>query len=217
MTEKVRAHLFEPFFTTKEVDKGTGLGLAQVHGIVRQHEGTIGVETELGQGTTFRIYLPVYADGGRASVADDDRASVTKIEAQKLSAPSQGQGKTLLLVDDNEDLRKAGQRILESLGYRVLTAANGREALAVYAAGDGVDLLITDVVMPEMGGKELMLELRRSDPSMKALAITGYPMKGTTEGLKEAGFLEVISKPFELETLARVTRRALSENTGRWI
>ena len=218
MTEEVRAHLFEPFFTTKDVDKGTGLGLAQVHGIVRQHEGSIGVETELGRGTTFFIYLPAYeADSDRAPVADSDRASVKESKAQESPALPQGQGETILLVEDNEDLRKAGQNILESLGYRVLTAANGREALTVYETGGSVDLVITDVVMPEMGGKELVQELRRSDPDLKVLAITGYVADEIVQELREVGFLDVISKPFAIETLARVIRRALSVSTGRWI
>jgi len=198
MTEEVQAHLFEPFFTTKEVDKRTGLGLAQVYGIVRQHEGYIDVETELGQGTTFRIYLPAYEE------------EVKETEAEEPPAPPQGQGETILLVEDNKGLREAGQSVLESLGYRVLAAANGREALAVYEAEGGADLVITDVVMPEMGGKELMRELTRSDPNLKALGITGYALEKVAEELREAGFLDVVHKPFDVKELARVIRRALA-------
>jgi signal transduction histidine kinase/ActR/RegA family two-component response regulator len=207
MTEEVRAHLFEPFFTTKEVGKGTGLGLAQVYGIVRQHDGYIGVETELGQGTTFRIYLPAYQE------------EMKEAKAEEPSVLPQGQGETLLLVEDNENLREAGQSILESLGYRVLTAANGREALAVYGMEGGADLVITDLVMPEMGGKELVRELRRSDPNVKALGITGYATMGVAEGLREVGFLDVVHKPFDVKELARVIRRALHKVGGqrpRW-
>jgi CheY-like chemotaxis protein len=197
MTEEVRAHLFEPFFTTKEVGKGTGLGLAQAYGIVRQHEGYIGVETQLGQGTTFRIYLPAYQE------------EMKEAKAEEPSILPQGQGETLLLVEDNENLREAGQSILELLGYRVLTAANGREALAVYGVEGGVDLVITDLVMPEMGGKELVRQLRRLDPNLKALGITGYVAMGVAEGLREVGFLDVVHKPFDVKALARVIRRAL--------
>ena len=209
MTEEVRAHLFEPFFTTKDVDKGTGLGLAQVYGIIGQHEGHISVETELGQGTTFCIYLPSYADS--------DRASEQQTKAEEPPALPQGQGETLLLVEDNQGLREAGQGILESLGYRVLTAMNGREAIAIYKMGDSIDLVITDLVMPEMGGKELAQELHRSDPNVKVLGITGYAVEGITEELKKAGFLDVIRKPFEVETLAHATHYALSAGVGRWI
>jgi CheY-like chemotaxis protein len=199
MTEKVRAHVFEPFFTTKEVGKGTGLGLAQVYGIVRQHEGHIRVESEPGRGTTFLIYLPALEE------------RVKEIEAEEPSPPPQGQGETLLLVEDNEYLREAGQSILESLGYRVLTATNGREALAVYEAEGGADLVITDMVMPEMGGKELVRELTRSDPNLKAVGLTGYAVEGVADELREAGFLDVIHKPFDVEKLARVVQRALHE------
>ncbi len=217
MTEEVRAHLFEPFFTTKDVDKGTGLGLAQVYGIVRQHEGYIGVETELGRGTTLRIYLPAYvADSDRAS-ADNDRASAEESQAEEPPALPQGRGETILLVEDNEGLRKVGRSILESLGYRVLTAANGREALAVYEGAASVDLVIADVMIPEMGGKELVRELKRSDPTIKVLGITGYVVEQVARELSDAGFLSVISKPFRVETLARVIHHALSASAGRWI
>ena len=136
MTEEVQAHLFEPFFTTKEVGKGTGLGLAQVYGIVRQHEGYIDVETKIGEGTTFRVYLP--ASGVEPEIVEQESPAVPR-----------GQGETILLVEDEENLREAAQEMLESQGYRVLTAANGREALEVYEAtrsGDQprrVDLVIT--------------------------------------------------------------------------
>jgi len=196
MTEEVRAHLFEPFFTTKEVGKGTGLGLAQVYGIVRQHDGYTGVESEVGKGTTFRIYLP--AAGVEAETV-----------GERVSATPRGRGETILLVEDDEQLREAGQDILESLGYRVLVAVNGREALQVYQAEEGIDLIITDIVMPEMGGKELVEELMRADANLKAIGVTGYTVDDVIAELGEAGFLEVIRKPFDIETLARVIRRAL--------
>jgi CheY-like chemotaxis protein len=203
MTEEAQAHLFEPFFTTKEVGQGTGLGLAQVYGIVRQHGGYIGVETELGRGTTFRIYLPAYEE------------ETEETEAEELPVPPQGQGETILLVEDNETLREAGRELLESLGYRVLTAANGRQALAAYEVEGGADLVITDVVMPEMGGEELVRELTRSDPHLKALGITGYAVEGVAEELRKAGFLDLIHKPFEVEKLAQMVRRALGTNSER--
>ena len=198
MTEEARQHIFEPFFTTKPVGEGTGLGLAQVYGIIRQHEGYIGVETEAGKGTTFRIYLP-------ASEAEEEAV------AEKVSAPLRGKGETILLVEDKGTLRAAGQSLLESLGYRVLTAANGREALEVYQAEGGTDLLITDVVMPEMGGKQLIQELRKVTPDLKSLAITGYAVEAVEGMLREAGFLDVVHKPFDVNTLARMVRRALDE------
>ncbi len=196
MTDKVRAHLFEPFFTTKEVGKGTGLGLAQVYGIVRQHEGYVGVETEVGKGTTFRIYLPA-------------TRTETDIVEKKVSAMPQGQGETILLVEDNEKLQEAEREILESLGYRVLVATNGREALEIYQIQGGADLVITDIVMPEMGGRELVQELGKTDPNLKAIGITGYAAEKVVVELGEMRFLDVIHKPFDIKTLARAIRSAL--------
>ena len=197
-------HIFEPFFTTKGRGEGTGLGLAQVDGIVAQHGGYIGVETEVGadcgqsRGTTFHIYLP-------ACKAQDI------IVEEETTAPPRGHGETILLVEDNEALRKAGQEILKSLGYRVLSVANGHEALEAYRAIKGIALVITDLVMPKMGGKELVRELRKTTAGVKALVISGYAMQEDLEELKEDGFLEIVHKPFEVEDLARVVRHALDE------
>jgi signal transduction histidine kinase len=203
MNQEVRAHLFEPFFTTKEIGAGTGLGLAQVYGIVRQHQGHIDVETAVGAGTTFRICLPV----GRRVAYASDRDTV---------AMPQGQGETILLVEDNGRLRQVGQNILKLLGYRALAAADGREALAVYKAQDEIDLVVTDILMPEMDGKALAQELQRIDPDVKVLGITGYTEAETSGGLRAAGFLDIIRKPFEIETLARAIHRALQAGVGRW-
>ncbi|MBU0704962.1 MAG: PAS domain S-box protein [Chloroflexi bacterium] len=199
MAEEVRSRIFEPFFTTKPVGEGTGLGLAQVYGIVRQHGGYIGVETEVGKGTTFHIYLPASAAG-------------EEIAEEQGTALPQGQGETILLVEDKKKLRKAGQEILESLGYRVLTGANGREALETYRSAGEVDLVIADLVMPEMGGKELMRALREMQPTLKGLAITGYIVEEEVQELKKVGFLDTVYKPFKMDTLARMVRRALDED-----
>jgi two-component system cell cycle sensor histidine kinase/response regulator CckA len=198
MTEEVRSHIFEPFFTTKG-PKGTGLGLAQVYGIVKQHEGHIGMDTELGRGTTFRVYLPAYDE--------------TKVEesSEGVSIAPEGKGETILLVEDEEKVREAGQWILESLGYRVLTASNGREGLEVYRATDRVDLVVTDMVMPDMGGKELIQELRRTEPGIKTLAITGYVMQEELQDLREGGVMEIVHKPLEASTLGKAIRRILDE------
>ena len=210
MTEEVRGHLFEPFFTTKEVGKGTGLGLAQVYGIVRQHEGYIDVETELGAGTTFSIYLPFYHEEESEEQVPED------------SSLPQGQGETILLVEDEVKLREAGLAMLEYLGYRVETAANGREALALYKEiqptssskphGPAIDLVITDLVMPQMGGKALVRELHRIAPQLKVLAVTGYALQESDLiSLRDVGFVDIISKPFDIDELAQVIRSALDE------
>ncbi|MBN1487169.1 MAG: PAS domain-containing protein [Anaerolineae bacterium] len=199
MSEEVYAHLFEPFFTTKEDGKGTGLGLAQVYGIIQLHAGYIDVKTQVGHGVTFRIYLPA------VTVARQDNVEVAP-------AALEGHGETLLLVEDNAHLRDATQKVLTALGYRVLTAANGREALAIYQSESMIALLITDLVMPEMGGKTLVQALLNHIPHLKALAMTGYTADESTEDLQAAGFLDIVRKPFDAETLAWIVRRALDEN-----
>ena len=191
-------HIFEPFFTTKPAEKGAGLGLAQVYGIVAQHNGCIGVETELGQGTTFHIYLPAVAEAQE------------KESAPRLETPS-GNGETILLVEDNDLVRDVSRGMLEVLGYRVLTASNGREALATYRPhADEVDLVLTDVVMPEMGCRELVAALKEIREDVRVIAATGYALAEEVEDLRRIGVIEVISKPFDLASLAQAVRYALS-------
>jgi PAS domain S-box-containing protein len=195
-------HIFEPFFTTKEPGKGTGLGLAQVHGIVAQHGGHIRVETEVRKGTIFRIYLPAQMEEAE-EITEKDRIL------------PEGRGETILLVEDEEKLREVGQEILESLGYRVLAAVNGQEALEVYRSAETVDLVVTDVMMPGMGGRELMRELRKTAPHLKGIIITGYALAEDMEALSEEGIVEAVSKPFDIGTLANAVRRALdAEENG---
>lgn len=197
MSAAVMAHLFEPFFTTKEVGQGTGLGLAQVYGIIRQHQGYIGVTTAEGAGATFALYLPIV------------NAVPTKVTPLPAAPP--GYGETILLVEDNDKLRAAGRNLLETLGYQVITAAHGREALNIYTAAENqIDLIITDIMMPEMDGKELLLALRQAVPRAKVVGVTGYAVQESLETLQQAGFLDVIHKPFDIETLAQVIRRALA-------
>jgi two-component system cell cycle sensor histidine kinase/response regulator CckA len=200
----VLPRIFEPFFTTKPKGEGTGLGLAQVYGIVKQHRGHVGVETEVGKGTTFRIYLPAQEMQEVAETSQEERAA-------------RGKGETILVAEDEEKVRELSRRILESLGYRVLMAANGREALEIYRTtkracpeqGRGIDLVLTDMVMPEMGGKELIQKLRKENPHLKVAAMTGYVLAEDLQELKEEGSLEIVHKPLDTNTLARVVRHAL--------
>ena len=194
----VLPHIFEPFFTTKPRGEGSGLGLAQVHGIVQQHGGHADVETELGRGTTFRIYLPAYRP---------DEQEIEREQAAR--AMPKGKGETILLVEDNEKIRQVGQKLLESLNYRVLTAKNGQEALEVYRSVEKVDLVLTDVVMPEMGGVRLTQELQKMDPGMRVLAITGYLMPEDMQQLQGQNIYGIIYKPLDAETLAQTVRQSL--------
>ena len=234
-------HMFEPFFTTKPVGQGTGLGLAQVYGIVKQHGGEIDVESELGHGATFVIYLPSLP------------VSVPEVLPHEMPALAEGHGETILVVEDNPGTREALSDTLEMLNYQVLAAANGQEALEIYRSatarpataststasttasttvsttastrggargrrggersrrarpeqGRRIDLVLTDVVMPGMGGRELMRELRKMNPHLKGIVVTGYPV---SEDLREEGIVDVLRKPFDVGALAEVVRHAL--------
>ncbi len=195
---EVLPHIFEPFFTTKPLGAGTGLGLAQVYGIVKQHGGTIEVETQVGHGTTFQVYFPAHR-------AENAEPTLSKAS---FNVPV-GEGETILLVEDNDRVREGTRQMLVTLGYRVLTAVNGREALLQYQAAEHVHLVLTDLVMPEMGGKELLKILKRKSPDLKAIAVTGYVVAEELEELMSMGFLYVAHKPFDMVILAQLLRQAL--------
>ena len=133
----------------------------------------------------------------------------TASQSGRQSGIDLGRGETILLVEDNERIREAGQETLESLGYRALIASNGREALEVYRSAEKVDLVLTDIVMPEMGGKELVRELRKMNPALKVVITTGYVLTADLEELEEAGIQEVIRKPLDVNSLAETLRRVL--------
>jgi PAS domain S-box-containing protein len=195
MDENVQAHLFEPFFTTKAPGKGTGLGLATVYGIVKQHNGAIFAESAPGQGTTFRVYLPRVA----ADVTDETEES-----------PAQKPGsETILLVEDEVDVRNLADEILSGHGYTLL-AASPDEALGIAERHAGViQLLLTDVVMPGMNGRELADRLTRQRPDTKVLFMSGY----TDEAIVHHGVLDdharLLAKPFRAEDLLRKVREIL--------
>jgi CheY-like chemotaxis protein len=198
MSAEVKAHIFEPFFTTKGSGKGTGLGLATVYGIVKQSGGHIDVYSEEGYGTTFKLYFPVVEDCPRV-LAEEAR-----------TAPATSGAETILLAEDEPAVREVARRALEAHGYRVLAAAGGREALRVAEAHEGpIDLLVTDVVMPELGGRELAVALRARHPGLRVMYVSGYADDMVfREGLssERAAFLE---KPYTPSTLARRVRECL--------
>ena len=196
MTPEVQAHIFEPFFTTKPAGQGTGLGLAMVYGIVKGHTGHIAVTSEVGRGSEFKVYLPAM-----------ERA--TPLEQAAEERPVRGT-ETLLLVEDQDTVRVAGQMMLERLGYTVLTAANGREALEVYRARrDAISLVLTDMVMPEMGGPELYEALRQVNPFVRLLMMSGYSLKQDLADLRRKGMRGFVQKPLEMGQLSRAVRKAL--------
>jgi signal transduction histidine kinase len=197
MEPEVRERIFEPFFTTKEVGKGTGLGLSTVYGIVQQSGGTIWVYSEPGQGTTFKIYLPSVSEAA--------------LEADQPPEPPRGGSETVLLCEDEADLRELTRDVLEAYGYRVIQAGDGREALEVAAGFQGqIDLLLTDVVMPRMNGSELARALTR-DRNVRVLYMSGYTETSLVRGdAAPGGFLQ---KPFSPVVLARAVRERLDSNS----
>jgi two-component system cell cycle sensor histidine kinase/response regulator CckA len=191
-------HIFEPFFTTKPREHGTGLGLAQVYGIVAQHDGHIHVETEVGRGTAFEVYFPSHE-------AEEEQKAHEEVS---LAAPP-GKGETILLVEDDERIQAVAEQILHSLGYHVLTASNGKEALVLFRSAETIDLVVTDLVMPEMGGRELIQELQKEAPGLKAVATTGYALEEDRRRLIEQGIMNIVRKPFDMHELANVIRSVL--------
>jgi two-component system cell cycle sensor histidine kinase/response regulator CckA len=199
MDSDTAAHLFEPFFTTKPVGRGTGLGLATVYGIVKQNDGCIDVESELGQGTTVRIFLPsVEADVTGATATDMTTGS------------AQSGHETVLLVEDESAVLRLSKIVLERFGYTVLTAGTPSEAIHLFQTHEGrVHLLVTDVVMPEMNGRELAARLRETRPELKTLFVSGYSASALApRGVLDEG-VHFLQKPFSLEDLASSVREAL--------
>jgi len=198
MDEKTRSQIFEPFFTTKEKSKGTGLGLASVYGIVKQHGGNIWVYSYPGEGTTFKLYLPVAS----RIVAEDP-------PGRQATAIAEG-NETILVVEDDGHLRSMTRTLLSRKGYTTLLAANGPEALELIDRYQGqIDLLLTDVIMPGMDGRELAHLIKRQRPRIKLLYMSGYP----EDVISQKGLLEealVLQKPFTLKTLSRKIRLALA-------
>ncbi|MDI4663650.1 response regulator [Xanthobacter autotrophicus] len=198
---EIMGKIFEPFFSTKEVGKGTGLGLSTVYGIVEQTGGTILAESELGRGTTFRVFLP------RHTGAPEEEAP-RPAEPEPKVADLTGQGR-VLLVEDEDAVRAFASRALANRGYEVLSAASGVEALEVMEQAGSVDLVISDVVMPEMDGPTLLRELRARDPALKVIFISGYAEEAFARNLPPSERFSFLPKPFSLKQLVAAVSETL--------
>jgi CheY-like chemotaxis protein len=196
MDERTMERIFEPFFTTKEMGRGTGLGLASVYGIVKGHKGFINVYSQLGHGTTFNVYIPA-----------------TKKSLEK--GPDEPEeilegGETLLLVDDEETIRKVDKEVIEALGYTVIVAGGGLEAIEIYKARkDEITVVILDMVMPDLDGGRTFDTLREMNPNVKVILSSGYSLNHEAESIMQRGCKAFIQKPFNVNTLSRVVREVI--------
>jgi PAS domain S-box-containing protein len=194
--KNIAKKIFEPFFTTKGMEKGTGLGLAMVYAIIKDHKGIINVDSEPDQGATFTIFLP----------ASEKEAGIEKKEAEFFSRGDE----TLLLVDDEEKILGVNKEMLEYMGYKVYGARSGKEASEIYQEkSDEIDLTILDVVMPEMSGKETFEHIRMINPEAKIILLSGYSLDGDAEVIMRQGCNGFLQKPFQITELSKKIREVL--------
>jgi CheY-like chemotaxis protein len=197
--EKIQQRIFDPFFTTKEMGRGTGLGLASVYGIVKNHEGFINVYSKRGQGARFEINLP--ASGKVVPNKEKTREEFVK-------------GKeTVLLVDDEDMIVDVAQRMLDKLGYKVFTARDGKEAIEVFRKHkEEIDVIVLDMIMPKMSGGEAFDRIKEIKPGIKVLLSSGYSINGQASEILNRGCNGFIQKPFNLQNLSKNLRSILEEN-----
>ena len=199
MDAKTLERIFEPFFTTKPVGKGTGLGLAVVHGIVQSHEGTITVESQLGQGTTFRLYFP----------AQKTEIVLTEADTSRMT---RGHGQKILLVDDEPALTTVFHRLLTRLNYQVTARNHPREAISLIRQNHAAfDLVITDLTMPDINGLEVARQLHALRPELPVILASGFSADLDRETLRQAGICELLEKPVTMTALADAVQRMLAK------
>ena len=196
MDKKTREKIFEPFFTTKEMGRGTGLGLASAYGIIKNHGGFINVYSEKGHGATFNIYLPA--------------SEKEVIEEKKPAGETVSGTETVLFVDDEDMIIELAEELFEGLGYKVLTAGSGREAIETYEKNkERIDMVLLDMVMPDMGGDETYDKLKKINPDIKVLLASGYSMNGQATEIMDRGCSGFIQKPFKMRELSQKLREIL--------
>jgi len=196
MDEITLQKCFDPFFSTKEKTKGTGLGLASAYGIIKNHAGYITVNSQPGKGTSFVVYLPA-----------SEKAPVTE---QKRPQSIVSGTERILLVDDEEIVLDTGKQILQKIGYHVIAAAGGRQALAMLKENpESIDLVILDMIMPHLDGEQTFKRIRKIRPNMRVLLSSGYSLEGKAAEIMKQGCNGFIQKPFGLKELSQKVREAL--------
>jgi len=196
MDKRTMERIFEPFFTTKEMGRGTGLGLASVYGIIKAHGGYIDVSSKKGHGTTFEIYLPA----SEKKVIEEKEVPVEVLKGTE----------TVLLVDDEDTVIEVGEQMLSKLGYKVLLARGGREALELYKKNqDKINMVLLDMIMPDMGGGETYDRIKETNPDIRVLLSSGYGIDGQATEILERGCDGFIQKPFNIEQLSQSIRNYL--------
>jgi CheY-like chemotaxis protein len=198
MDEKTRQRIFDPFFTTKEMGRGTGLGLASAYGIIKGHGGIITVYSEKGHGTTFNIYLPVSSKA---------IASEAPAESELI-----GGRETILLIDDEAVITEVTSQLLNELGYIIITAGSGEEAIKIYEQKHAdIDLVIIDMIMPGMSGGDTFDRIKAINPSVRAMLSSGYSLNDKAKVIMEKGVRVFLQKPYRLNDLAKKIREALAD------
>ncbi|UCD78981.1 MAG: response regulator, partial [Desulfobacterales bacterium] len=198
MDEETARRVFDPFYTTKQKDRGTGLGLASAYGIIKNHDGIITVESAKGQGSTFVVYIPV----SEKEIVDEKRE-----EPEILSG-----SETVLLVDDEQLIIDVGRALLQRMGYRVLTAGHGNEAIQIYKQNkEAIAIVILDLIMPQISGGEVYERLKEIDPQVKVLLSSGYSVDGQAAEILKRGCNGFIQKPFRPDALSKKIRAILTQ------
>ena len=198
MTPEVQARIFEPFFTTKKVGEGTGLGLSMVYGIVKTHEGHVNVFSEVRKGSEFKVYLPAVKKRAVSQGAVTERPA--------------GGTETFLVVEDDPEVLTVGKQMLETLGYTVLTAANGEAAMEVYRdRRNEIAAVLTDMIMPKMSGLVLYRALVEINPAVKVLMMSGYDLKEIVADPRAKGLKGFVEKPLDIHKLGQAVRGALDK------
>ena len=201
--DDIRRRVFDPFFTTKGVGKGTGLGLSIVHGIVKAHNGVVDIESKEGRGTTFHVYLPAIVHQ-------------RPVESRVPTAESQGRGETILIIEDEILLRELLTEFLAGAGYSIIEAGDGEEAIAMYQQHAGnIDLVLSDIGLPKLGGEEVCAKIRRTNPRARVLLCTGFIEEAKKMELLESGVMDILHKPYKVPEVLSAVRAALDRSPAR--